>query len=213
MDREDAVRSIQYLKTLKVTTPKAYKHMGKVLEYLLARIEEAPAPSVYYPSEQGVQDDWVEEAVVEQTLEYEDYSPPEPPPAVDPALDEGLEQSFVEDAYVPLVMGSVASLTPFPVAEEEQGGAAASGEPETPVPQDQEAASTGGGLGGEGGSGESGPETRTKPKRLKIVEPTSRKTSLHTDALKSMKAALRKSKTDAKTKSKKKEVEDNPESK
>lgn len=192
MDRDDATKHLDHLRSVKYLSVKSYRHMCKLFEYLLYEIDalkdrEAIAPSVYgsYADEPNYTEyeGWTAEAQPELP-EVEIEEP-------DPVISESCE--YVDATTVPLVMAYQASLIPFPEPTPEPEETR-----ESEAPKEEPKADTNK-QGDEAPSEQSSPPRKEKPKRLRFnVEKD--KNDLHAQGLKRVKEALRRAKTEPEAK-------------
>lgn len=183
MDRKDAQKNLDKIKTFKHIDVRANKHICKILEYVLYELDkmkdrETEAPSIYYPS------------TADEPF-YEDY--PSEPDINLPDIKEPEPEEYVDDRNIPLVLAYNASLAPFRNDEGEDG------EEKEEETEDKEDDQEGGEVRKEeprdsgpsevDGSNNSKPDIST-PKKIKVIGEKDTN-DLHKEGLKRMKDRLR----------------------
>ena len=182
MDRKSADKHLEYIKNCNHNDIKMYKHLAKLLDFILYEIDkireiETMAPSIYgsWAGDPNY-NDYDEEAEASH-IELPEVEIEEVSASVD----------YIDGATVPMVLAVNGLMAPFRMDESEP-----SEEKETPEPPKEEPKKV------EKNSGETrnannsdGPiSPTTKPKRLRI-ETEKDKGALHTEALKKVKAHLK----------------------
>lgn len=180
MDRDDADKHLEQIKNTFHSTPKTYKHIAKLFEFILYELDhikdiEAAAPSVY-ASEANYDD-------------YPDELPEVPDVEPEPEVSESCD--YIDAATVPMVFALNGLAAPFRMDESKPAEESA-GEVEKTPPVEKAIAGP-----AKPAAADNVIMRPPRPTRLRITG-ESDKAALHADGLKRVKEQLKMAKTQPK---------------